>query len=91
MQTSAFYLPSKFNSNIYTHREIISDKLSELVMFRINSETILCTSDDVKQTDYLLQSEHYKFVKVKTMIEISENDNYCYGSPAINSDLPPII
>lgn len=77
--TVSHLLPSKFNSNLYSHRELVSQKLTLLVMFRIRSEDILCTPDDVRYCDILLQTEHYKFKNLISMIETQEKDVYTYG------------
>ncbi len=84
MKTTAVLLPSRHQSNIYERRQLISQKLTNLVMFRINSETIDCTSDDIKFCDILLQSENHKFIALIKMIDLEEKDIYQFGAPYFN-------
>jgi hypothetical protein len=80
MQTSSTLLPSSFNSNIYVRREFISIKITELVMFRMNCETLDCTPDDIVYCDNLLKIEHLKFKDIIGMIDLEETDHYTYGA-----------
>lgn len=89
--TTSVLLPAKFNANIYTYRMILSQKLTELVMFRVNCETLDCNKLDIIFCDELLQKTHYKFIEVKKMIEIEEIDNYRFGMPIDETILTSLL
>lgn len=85
--TVSHLLPSKHNPNLYERRQLVSQKLTNLVMFRINAETIDCTPDDILFCDILLQAEHKKFIELIRMIQIEETDIYSFGAPYFDPNI----
>lgn len=72
-------LPAKFDSNIYLHRQSVSDKLDKLIQFRLSIEVNNCKPHDVLYCDILLKQEHEKFIKLGNLISITENSAFRLG------------
>jgi len=70
----------KFHSNIYVHRQIISDWLTKYVQIRLNVGTYVMTPDNIKQLDALLIRYHYIFINVKKSIETLEKDTFSFSA-----------
>lgn len=73
-------LPCRFNSNIYSYREILSDYLKSHVLLRLMIDDYVCTPDDILLLDSYLIKYHYRFIEVKKAIEVLEKDVYVFGS-----------
>lgn len=76
----ACLLPAKFDSNIYVARQLASEKLDALIHFRLNPNLYQNHINDIQVCDKLLISEHYNFIKLVQMVELTEMSSFRYGS-----------
>lgn len=72
--------PPKFNSNIYVHRQNISDWLTKYVDIRLNVGTYVMSPDNIQELDRMLVKYHYYFIDVKNTINLLEKDSFTFGS-----------
>jgi hypothetical protein len=78
-------LPACFNSNIYVYQQKLSEKLSQLVRYRLDLENIPHSLEFQIELDKLLQSQHFRFIDIRKTIENIETDSFAFGSNCWNS------
>lgn len=84
-------LPANFNSNIYVYRQLLSDKLTELVSHRLSLHLFPYPQSYIDELDLLIQSQHSKFKHVIKTIDILECDNFAFGAPVIESKVRELL
>lgn len=67
-------LPCKFSSNIYSHREMLSEWLTNFVAVRSQIGTLIYNEVELALLDEYLIKAHYKFEQLIKQIDLMEND-----------------
>jgi hypothetical protein len=79
MQYITIELP-RYSSNLYLHRNNLSNWLSEYVYIRLNIGLFIFSPQILDDLDKSLIKYHYKFENIKITIDILEKDTYVFGN-----------
>lgn len=73
-------LPARFDSNMYVYRQKLSEKLTSLVAYRLDLDSIPHNQEYLETLDALIKSTHYKFIDLIKTIDTFEADSFAFGS-----------